>query len=125
MRNFLAFLGAAIVAFLGVGYYLGWYKIDREPSTPGHSRLQVDIDQDKIGKDVKNGADKVKSAIDKNTTSDPAPAADTKPISGINPAAPFAPTDPKSVTLQDGKKKVAEGVADLITDGWFSAPDKK
>jgi len=35
MRNFLAFPGrGAFVAFLGVGYYLGWYKIDREPSEP-------------------------------------------------------------------------------------------
>ena len=124
MRNFLAFLGAAILTLLGVGWYLGWYKIERQPSTPGHPRLQVDIDQDKIGKDVKKGAEKVKDAIDKNT-SDPAAPADKKPVSGIDPSAPFAPVDPKSVSSRDGKRKVAEGVADLIADGWFAPPDKK
>jgi len=124
MRNFLAFLGAAILTLLGVGWYLGWYKVDRQPSTPGHSRLQVDIDQDKIGKDVKTGAGKVKDVIDKNT-SDPALPADKKPVSGINPAAPFAPVDANGGSSRDGKRKVAEGVADMIADGWFAPPDKK
>ena len=124
MRNFLAFLGAAVLTFLGVGWYLGWYKINREPSTTGHSRLQVDIDQDKIGKDVKLGAEKVKDAIDKNT-SDPVVPTDKKPIGAINPAAPFTPVDPNAVSSRDGKRKVAEGVADLIADGWFVPQDKK
>lgn len=124
MRNFLAFLGAAILTLLGVGWYLGWYKVDRQPSSPGHSRIQVDIDQDKIGKDVKTGADKVKDAIDRNT-SDTAPPTDKKPVSGINPAAPFAPADSTGDLSRDGKRKVAQGVADLIADGWFAPSDKK
>ena|SRR5712691_2727985 len=117
MRNFLAFLAAALLTFLGVGWYLGWYKIDRKASSPGHSEINVDIDRDKIGKDVKSGAEKIKDVIDKNT-SDPNAPKDKSQSGTINPAAPFKPVDPP-----DGKKKVAEGVADLIADGWFT--DKK
>jgi hypothetical protein len=112
MRNFLAFLGAVVVVFLGAGYYLGWYKIDREASTAGHSRLQVDIDQDKIGKDVKSGADKVKNVIDKNAPDAKVP--DSKPLSSIDPQE-----EEKKV-----EKKVVGGFVDLVKDGWL-APDKK
>jgi hypothetical protein len=118
MRNFLAFLAAALLTFLGIGWYLGWYKIDRQPSTPGHSHISVDIDQDKIGKDVKTGADKIKDVIDKNAP-DPNAIKDKSQSSTVNPAAPFKPAD-----TPEAKKKIADGVVDLIADGWFS-PDKK
>ncbi|MFL5342582.1 MAG: hypothetical protein ACJ8F7_20815 [Gemmataceae bacterium] len=74
MRNLLAFLGAAVLVFFGVGLYLGWYHIYRQPSdTPGHSRLEVDINQSKISSDVKEGAGKVKNAIEEATSNPNAP----------------------------------------------------
>src|SRR5260221_13198843 len=76
MRNFLAFVGAAILVLLGLGWYLGWYSITPEKVGQGQTRLQVDINQDKAGKDVQQGlqkgADKVKEIIDKNGQNKPA-----------------------------------------------------
>src|ERR1700723_2988445 len=31
MRNLCALVGAATIAFVGLGWYLGWYKITRQP----------------------------------------------------------------------------------------------
>ena len=37
MRNLLALVGAALVAFLGLGWYLDWYHITPKPATAtGH-----------------------------------------------------------------------------------------
>jgi len=53
MRNLLALVGAAVVTFAGLGWYLGWYKLEAAPSsTPGHETVNVDIDGKKIGHDV-------------------------------------------------------------------------
>ena len=119
MRNLLAFLGAAVLTFLGIGWYLNWFNVSREPATPGHSRLQVDINQEKIGNDVKQGADKIKDAIDKNT-SDASTTPDKKPGGADALLAPPPGTTP------DKKKALAKDtVKDLISDGWFAPPQKK
>ena len=56
MRNILALVGAATVAFLVVGWYLGWYKVTRVPSPEGKQAVHVDINPDKITNDVKKGS---------------------------------------------------------------------
>ena len=38
MRNILALVGAATVAFLALGWYLGWYKVSSVPSRAGNRR---------------------------------------------------------------------------------------
>jgi hypothetical protein len=53
MRNTLALVGAVIVGFGGIGWYLGWYEISRQPSTNGRQAIQVDINSDKVTQDVK------------------------------------------------------------------------
>jgi hypothetical protein len=56
MRNLLALLGLALVAFLGVGYYLDWYNIAAHPSgAAGHQRIEIDINTKKVGEDVHRG----------------------------------------------------------------------
>ncbi len=110
MRNMLAFLGMAVLVFFGVGLYLGWYHIYREPSsTPGHSRIEFDIDQNKISSDVKQGASKIKDAIDNATT---------------NPTAPTTPTTDKKTDAAPTSK--TDTAKDLVRDasGWFS-PEKR
>ena len=37
MRNLLAFAAAAVIAFLGVGWYLGWYAVRPVKTDPGHT----------------------------------------------------------------------------------------
>ena len=53
MRNLLALIGAVVVAFVGLGWYLGWYSFALSPSGDGKQRIQVDVDTNKIAEDAK------------------------------------------------------------------------
>jgi hypothetical protein len=64
MRNFLALVGAATVAFLAAGWYLGWYQISSPPSPGGESSLRVEINPGKITEDVKKGVEKGGEIVD-------------------------------------------------------------
>jgi hypothetical protein len=55
MRNLLALLAAAALAFGGIGWYLGWYEVKSEPSLTGHQNVNIDINSTKIIADVKKG----------------------------------------------------------------------
>jgi hypothetical protein len=66
VRNLLAFLAAALIAFLGLGWYLDWYKVSSAPSTGGHRQVKIDINANKIGEDLDKGSKKVRSALEKN-----------------------------------------------------------
>jgi hypothetical protein len=76
MRNLLALLGAALVVFLGLGWYLEWYQISTKPSSaPGHRSIEIDINSKKIGQDVQHGIDagseKLQNLIDGAKKSNP------------------------------------------------------
>lgn len=64
MRNILALVGAATVAFLAVGYYLGWYQVSRKPDATGKQSVQVEINPTKITDDVKRGVEKGSDLVD-------------------------------------------------------------
>ena len=102
MRNFLALVGAAVVTFAGVGWYLGWYSISSLPSPNGRQSLQVDINRKKIVEDVGKGVDTLKEQVGGDNkpsplTTPPGPASSFfgpepkpqgdggKPISGTKP----------------------------------------
>jgi hypothetical protein len=119
MRNTLAFLGAAALTVAGIGWYLGWYDIKREPASPGHSRLQLDINEKKIGDDVKQGTDKLKDAIEKNR-SESAGTDEKKPAGSDALIAP--PPGAGKPTSQESKK---DALKELILDGWFTTQEKK
>lgn len=59
MRNMLAFIGLVVVAFVGIGYYLGWYQFVWSPGKDGKQNINVQVDTKKIGADVEIGGDKV------------------------------------------------------------------
>ena len=65
MKNLLAFLGAAILVFAGVGLYLNWFQINRGPAVAGHKAFNIDLNTDKIESDAQKGGEKVLSAIEK------------------------------------------------------------
>ena len=93
MRNLLAFIGGVVVTFLGMGWYLDWYKLSREPgTTPGSSRLQIDINNEKIRADVSSGVKRGKeilgNALEKKSES----GAASGPGAAATPANPAAPT---------------------------------
>ena len=81
MRNTLALVGAAVVAFLTVGWYLGWYQVSSKPATSGEQAVRVDINPAKITEDVKKGVEKGGEIVDSlrdgkadGKTSQPGPA---------------------------------------------------
>jgi hypothetical protein len=64
MKNVLALVGAALVAFLALGWYLGWYQISSLPSPNGKQAIHVDINSDKVTNDVKTGVEKGEQIVD-------------------------------------------------------------
>ncbi len=65
MRNLLAFLAAVVLAFAGVGWYLGWYKVDTAWLSSGHLDVHGDINGPKIKEDIREGEKEVEDAIKK------------------------------------------------------------
>jgi hypothetical protein len=63
MRNLLALIGAAIVLFAGLGWYLGWYTFALEPSVNGKQRIQFDVDTGKMTGDVEQFGKTIGSAV--------------------------------------------------------------
>lgn len=59
MKNLLALVGAAVVLVVGLGWYLGWYKLGVDKGTPGHPKINVEVESDKVEADGK----KVKKAV--------------------------------------------------------------
>ncbi len=58
MRNFFALIGLGTIAFVGLGWYLDWYKLSRQPAPTGTQRLTVDLNPDKITGDVRQGVER-------------------------------------------------------------------
>ena len=66
MRNLLAFLAAVAITFAGVGWYLGWYKVESVPAAdPGHHKVTIEVDTKQIDADIHKGKEKVRDALDK------------------------------------------------------------
>ena len=65
MKNLLAFLAAAVLVFVGVGWYLDWFHIRPAPAVAGHHSFNIDLNADKIQMDVQQGGEKVVDAIEK------------------------------------------------------------
>jgi hypothetical protein len=87
MRNLFALVGCAVVAFLGLGYYLGWYQVTPQAnSTPGHHRLEIDVNAKKIGDDVQHGVEVGTEKLQGVLKKEPAPAAAKAPAAP--PATP-------------------------------------
>ena len=56
MRNLLALIGAVVVLLVGVGWYMGWYKLNVSKNPDGNIRIETDVDSKKVIKDVGDGA---------------------------------------------------------------------
>ena len=88
MRNMLAFLAAVTLTVAGVGWYLGWYKIQSVPNNTGNSTFNIEVYGGKIGTDLKKGLQTVEQKLQKNSDSDnkeqtpAANAIDQKPEGG-------------------------------------------
>jgi hypothetical protein len=64
MRNMLALFAAALLTVIGLGWYLGWYKVSSQPaSVPGQHEVQIHIDTHKISDDLEKGEKKIEQII--------------------------------------------------------------
>jgi len=70
MRNLLALLSAVVLLFAGVGWYRGWYRVQNSPAPAGHHAVNIDIDKDKIGKDLQEGEEELQKVIEKKLKED-------------------------------------------------------
>jgi len=62
MRNLLATIGGAVVLFLGLGWYLGWYYFAVKPNTSGALGFEGEVKTDKIKDDAKKFGETVSKA---------------------------------------------------------------
>lgn len=71
MRNMLALFGAALLTVVGVGWYLGWYKVRSQPaSVPGQHSVNIDINTNKITTDLQQGEQKLQQWLEKKNGED-------------------------------------------------------
>ena len=64
MRNILATIGGAVVLFLGLGWYLGWYSFAVKPSTTGSVGFEGEVKTDKMKEDAKRALDAANKATE-------------------------------------------------------------
>ena len=70
MRNVLALLSAVVLLVAGVGWYRGWYHVQNSPAPAGHHAVNIDIDKNKIGKDLYEGEEELQKIIEKKLKDD-------------------------------------------------------
>ena len=106
MRNLFALVGAGTIAFVGLGWYLGWYSLTRQPGTTGGTqRFQVDVHPTKITDDVHKGISRVGEITDRLSDDKAAPKDQTNATEPIAPSGKIAmPTrDPVNPTSADSQ----------------------
>jgi hypothetical protein len=80
----LALFAAALLTAIGLGWYLGWYKVSSQPaSVPGQHSVQIQFDTKKIGKDLEKGGEKIEQILEK-TKDEAKSSPDGKKISDNN-----------------------------------------
>jgi hypothetical protein len=92
MRSLFAFLGAGLIAFLALGWFLNWYQVNNTPSDGG---VKINLNIPKIGEDIKTGERKALNVIEnvskKEKASGAAPAPAGEPGSHVPAAQSKAP----------------------------------
>jgi hypothetical protein len=79
MRNLLALFGLLLVTFAVLGWYLDWYTIKREPASPGHHNMNIDVNGEKIVEDVQKGVQKGEEKLQHILEKEQAKAPTTQP----------------------------------------------
>lgn len=98
MRNLLALAAAAVIAFVVVGWFLGWYEITSVATSSG-KEYKVDINSPKITEDITKGKEKLREALDKEAVGQGVAPGGTVPVSypapgsipGTSSTMPLAP----------------------------------
>src|SRR5579859_1514380 len=85
MRNLLALLAAVVLVFAGVGWYRGWYRVQSNAAPPGHHAVNIDIDKDKIGRDLHDGEAELQKVLDSKLSAKDANQAEKAPADAAAP----------------------------------------
>jgi hypothetical protein len=110
MRNLLALIGALVVLVGGLGWYLGWYKLNVTRTSDGNLRVETEVDTKKVTNDSGNALKEAGTLLDKanqevkaaQPASTPGPLSTPQGGSTPTPPAP-APTPGWPQFLSGGK----------------------
>lgn len=99
MRNLLALAAAAVIAFVVVGYFQGWYAVKRTTDSSG-SHYEVDVNSPKISEDISKAKEKARTWLSQSNPS----GNTTAPQQVIRPTPPELPsgTPTSFTTTSDG-----------------------
>jgi hypothetical protein len=64
MRNLLALFALLVLLFVGIGWFKGWYRVERTDSAPGKQSYNVEVDTNKIRHDVHQTGERLYNAIE-------------------------------------------------------------
>lgn len=67
MRNLLAFFAAVSLTVAGLGWYLGWYKVQSAPGQPGRRNVNIEVNTVKIGADIQRGSERLQDLLNKDS----------------------------------------------------------
>lgn len=104
MKNLLALAAFALLLFAGVGWYLGWYKIQSSPSADGHRQISIDLNTPKIKDDLNTGKEKLRdllSSKEKENSGLRQTVVPARPDSGAVPASYQVTSDGKTIVFGD------------------------
>jgi hypothetical protein len=63
MRNLLALFGLLIIGFVGIGWYMGWYKLSVTKSSDGNLEIKTNVDTKKVGADSSDALNKLGTVV--------------------------------------------------------------
>lgn len=86
MKNLLALAALALLAFTGLGWYLGWYSVATNP-TPTGRHISIDLNTPKIKEDAGRAREKVRDILSGDD--------DKSPQTNVTPAGYQRPADDK------------------------------
>jgi hypothetical protein len=110
MRNLLAFLAAATLTVIGVGWYLDWFQFHSVPADAGHRRLSIDVNTTKIGEDLHEAEQKVEKKLAEKNKAGSVPSTLPGPVDPPPPIDPAAPAgDPLKKAINDALPKISLG----------------
>ena len=131
MRSLLTLVGAAVVTFAVVGWFLGWYQVHTTPGPDGHRAVNIDFNGPKIKEDLKKGEQKILNVTAHAREGASAPAAPTNssitlpPLNLPVPSSPGQqsnPSEPGPVIIRPLPIPVSTTAPDGNGDSWRSQP---
>lgn len=131
MRHLLTLVGAAVVTFAVVGWFLGWYQVKTTPGTNGHPQVNIDFNAPKIKQDLSKGKTKLLNILETNGQNGQGapPAAPNGVAPTSNPPLPvpnLAPVASQNGTPPDGTVIVRPAAPTNVSrdggDTWFVPP---